>query len=94
MALHGLIQVNSTEVGYWFAERRVTAEDGINTYACAVEWTPENETVTMNSLGPDIHSRREEFLIFHDYREGAVALAAKVLVEASLLEAGAGIEPA
>lgn len=71
MALHGPIQVNAEMVGYWSAQRIRTGGDGVNRYRCDVTWTSEDQTW---------HQHR--FEIEHQYRDGAVALAAKVLTRA------------
>lgn len=66
MSLHGSIKVNEHIVGYWTAQRVVTADPNI--YDCVVYHDPED--------GPAI---RGEFAIQHRFQDGAVALAAKVL---------------
>ncbi|MCR1785325.1 hypothetical protein KVF89_22485 [Nocardioides carbamazepini] len=81
MALHGLIQVNGYEVGRWAAQRIVTGPDGMNTYQCGVVWTPEGEQ-RLYTASNNPHTQRAEFTVTHDYRDGSVALAAKVLATA------------
>jgi hypothetical protein len=89
MALHGPIKVNNIEVGYWSAQRIETGVDGINTYRCCVDWTPEGFVrrsageayPKVDKTGRTVHAQRHTFTLRHDYRDGAVALAAKVLAE-------------
>lgn len=87
MALRGPIQVNGFEVGRWVAQRTVTAVDGVNTYECGVAWTPEEQQRVFGA-GQTPHPERVEFTLTHDYRDGAVALAAKVLTRAIELRDG------
>lgn len=87
MALHGPIKVNNYETGYWSAQRIVSGEDGANTYLCSVAWTPEGETpfplgTAGGSIIRTIHNEGATFDLQHDYRDGAVVLAAKVLARA------------
>lgn len=89
MSLHGPIKVNHQEVGYWSAQRVETGADGISTYRCLVDWTPEGfvrrstgkEYPLVDGLGRVTHAQRHTFTVRHDYRDGAVTLAAKVLGE-------------
>lgn len=69
MALHGPIMVNSTVIGQWSAQRIVTAEP--NVYRCAVAVAREGK-----------YPLTDEFEVEHDYKEGALALAVKVLTRA------------
>lgn len=71
MALHGEIKVNQQPVGEWWAVRQqpvVVDNDQISEYACVVRLR-ETETET-------------RFTVQHRYGDGAVALAAKVLMTA------------
>lgn len=84
MALHGPIKVGPLEVGYWSARRVVTGENGINTYACALAWTREDQQSSWRDLPPvRPHANNWHGQIQHDYRDGAIALAAKVLTAAT-----------
>jgi hypothetical protein len=90
MSLHGPIQINGAEVGYWSAQRVETGSDGINIYRCTVDWTPEGFIRRSTSMrypwrdesGRIHHAQRHTFTLTHDYRDGAVTLAAKVLSNA------------
>lgn len=75
MALHGPIKVNHKIIGYWSAQRIVTADP--NVYRCAVTGEPE--------VGPPLDVT---FDIEHRHEDGALALAAKVLARATAVTDG------
>lgn len=69
MALHGSIKVNHIPIGHWSARRvNKVVGDGPNRYECEVYTSSDNTT--------------RKFDVFHTYADGAVALAAKVLLKA------------
>jgi hypothetical protein len=68
MALHGGILVNEHPIGYWVATRIAERHDGVFTYRCEILQSP---------------GTRMEFELEHQYDDGALALAAKVLREAA-----------
>lgn len=73
MSLHGSINVNTRAVGWWTARRVTNARS--NTYECCVDWTGVNGT-----------RQRHTFDLTHNYDDGAVVLAAKVLAYAAGLD--------
>ena len=68
MALHGEIKVNGETVGRWSAQRVLTRESGRHTY----RWEAYDST-----------GRHATGDLTHTYSDGAMALAAQVLQEAS-----------
>jgi hypothetical protein len=73
MALHGDIRINGSLIGVWQARRtqRLWDVEAVHTYECRVDWVDDTEKTGM------------AFLLDHRYSEGATALAAKVLQQAS-----------
>lgn len=75
MALHGQIQVNGQVIGGWSAVRRdEPAKSGEYVYDCDVQMLPYGQRP----------ATRETFAVSHSFAAGAVALAAKVLAQASV----------
>ena len=75
MALHGLIQVNGMTIGSWEAVRKEEDEfdEGLFRYQCEVRKQHGD------ALHPLPVADRWEFSIWHQYDDGALLLAAKVL---------------
>lgn len=78
MALHGEIKVNTYAIWYWSAVRAEEHPDH-NVYDCDL-WEPEQDW-----LMDDKPRQQYKFQVKHKYEDGAVALAAKVLMEAQEL---------
>lgn len=71
MAAHGTFEVNGWKLGYWAAVRRATEEQQpVNVYDC--------EVVVYEKSGEPM---RSTFEVEHNYEDGIVVLAAKVLAQ-------------
>lgn len=71
MALHGEIKINYNEIAKWEAVRAGTmGKDSVYIYRCTVNYTDMRG-----------YSHRRRFFVAHNFFDGAVALAGKVMVE-------------
>ena len=78
MALHGDIEIGPDLHAVWSARRTTAlAGDGEHEYDVRVDWYTGNDDVGIYPL------TCATFTIRHAYRDGATALAAKVLAEAA-----------
>lgn len=75
MSLHGSINVGDNAVGAWVARRTTYHRLTTNTYECDVQW------FTPNGI-----PLRHTFTLNHDYDDGAMVLAAKVLAHVAGLD--------
>lgn len=90
MSLHGKIQANGETVGGWVATRvsdKPVIRDDVYEYSCSVTMYAKG----LDGAGPE--TTDYHFPVHHRYADGALALAAKVLSEASLTAPRASSNP-
>lgn len=80
MSLHGEIKVNGHEIGRWNARRKEHPPQEVNTYEVVVLYSEPGDVPGLDGRS---HTVRGE--IQHNFGDGAVTLAAKVLAWAAPL---------